>query len=121
MKIVVDVDNTLCVTNPGVPYSEREPKLDVIETLREYHSMGVYIIIETARQQRTHEGNIGKRNIHTLPILIAWLDKHGVPYDEIRLNKVWEGDGGFRVDDKSVRPREFVGLSYDEIMELLKK
>ena len=59
--------------------------------------------------------------MNTLPVIIDWLDKHNVPYDEIYVGKPWCGFEGFYVDDKAIRPSEFVNLSYSEIMELLEK
>ena len=70
---------------------------------------------------RTFEGNIGKINVHTLPIVIEWLKKHDVPYDEIIMGKPWCGFDGFYVDDKAIRPNEFAELSYEEIVALVKK
>ncbi len=70
---------------------------------------------------RTYDGNVGKINIHTLPTIIEWLDKHAVPYDEIHVGKPWCGFEGFYIDDKAIRPSEFVNLSYDEIQGLLSK
>lgn len=70
---------------------------------------------------RTFEGNVGKMNIHTLPVIIEWLNRHEVPYDEIVLGKPWCGFDGFYVDDKSIRPSEFASLDYDQIKALLDK
>ena len=120
MKIVFDLDDTLCITDKDIPYAEREPKWDMIQKLREYRAMGFDIVICTGRQMRTYRGNIGKLNINTLPVIIEWLNKHKIPYDEIYVGKVWEGEPGFRVCDKTIRPREFRDLTYFQIMELLK-
>lgn len=119
--IVIDMDDTISITDQTIPYADRKPKKKVIRKLRIYQSLGFYIIIDTGRQMRTYKGNIGKINIHTLPILIKWLNKYNVPYDEIRVGKQWQGTEGFRVDDSTIRPKEFVKLNYKEIMELLKR
>jgi capsule biosynthesis phosphatase len=50
---------------------------------------------------------------------MAWLDKHSIPYDEIHFGKPWAGNEGFYVDDKTIRPNEFLNLNYQEIQELL--
>ena len=68
---------------------------------------------------RSFNGNIGKINVETLPNIINWLNKHGIPYDEIYVGKPWCGFEGFYVDDKSIRPSEFVKYSYEEIIEIL--
>ena len=37
----------------------------------------------------------------------------------MHLGKPWPGRGGFYVDDKSIRPDEFLKLSYEEILALI--
>ncbi len=68
---------------------------------------------------RTYEGSIGKINARTLPIIMTWLEENNVPYDEIYVGKPWCGNQGFYVDDKAIRPDEFVQLSYEEIRNLI--
>lgn len=68
---------------------------------------------------RTHENNVGKITAHTVPIIIEWLQKHDIPYDEIFVGKPWCGHEGFYVDDRAIRPDEFVRLSKPEIDALL--
>jgi capsule biosynthesis phosphatase len=81
--------------------------------------MGFEICIYTARNMRTHDGNLGKINVYTLPAIIDWLNANDVPYDEIIVGKPWCGFDGFYVDDKAIRPSEFVSKSFEEIQELL--
>tara|TARA_B100000809_G_scaffold43630_1_gene37851 strand:+ start:19445 stop:19828 length:384 start_codon:yes stop_codon:yes gene_type:complete len=117
-KLIMDLDDTITRTTNG-DYANSKPIESVIEKLREYQALGFQIVISTARNMRTHKNNIGKINIHTLPNIISWLDKHKVPYDEIIVGKPWCGFEGFYVDDKAIRPSEFVNNSYDEIIELI--
>lgn len=119
-KLVVDLDGTLTQANTS-NYRNVAPRLDVIEQLRRYKKQGFEIVIATARNMRTYEGNVGKINIHTLPIITEWLDKHDVPYDEILVGKPWCGHDGFYIDDRSIRPSEFTTLSYDEINALFER
>jgi capsule biosynthesis phosphatase len=35
------------------------------------------------------------------------------------MGKPWGGRGGFYVDDKAIRPDEFLRLSYEEILALV--
>jgi capsule biosynthesis phosphatase len=119
-KLIVDLDGTLTEANTS-DYVNVLPKKGLIANLKKYKNKGFEIVIATARNMRTYEGNVGKINIHTLPIIIEWLDKHDVPYDEIIVGKPWCGNEGFYIDDKSIRPSEFTSLSYEEIMQLLAK
>jgi len=93
----------------------------LVEKLRQYKLEGFEIIIQTARNMRTFENSLGKINAHTLPIIIEWLRRHDIPYDEIYVGKPWCGFDGFYVDDRAVRPTEFISLSFDEILALIEK
>ncbi|MEC6824969.1 HAD hydrolase family protein [Photobacterium piscicola] len=119
-KLVIDLDGTLTAANT-TDYRLVSPNQDVINQLIKYQQQGFSITIFTARNMRTYEGNIGKINIHTLPIIVEWLDKHNVPYDEIIVGKPWCGHDGFYIDDRAIRPSEFASLSVDEINNLLDK
>ncbi|MGR5146684.1 HAD-IIIC family phosphatase [Photobacterium alginatilyticum] len=119
-KLVVDLDGTLTQANTS-DYRNVLPREDVIETLKIYKNNGFSITIATARNMRTYEGNVGKINIHTLPIITEWLSKHNVPYDEILVGKPWCGHEGFYIDDRAVRPSEFATLSLNEINQLFEK
>lgn len=119
-RLIMDLDNTISKNLTG-NYAEATPVTDVIERMRQYKELGFEIVIFSSRNMRTYEGNIGKINANTLPIIIAWLNKHNVPYDEIYVGKVWCGNEGFYVDDRAVRPREFSKMSYDELQEIMKR
>ena len=118
-RLVIDLDGTLSLNAAGVPYAEREVNTELAQRLREYKAQGFEIAICTARNMRTYAGSIGHINAVTLPIVIDWLKRHDVPYDEIHVGKPWCGNDGFYVDDKAIRPSEFVSLSYEQIIELL--
>jgi len=118
-RLVVDLDDTLTKNNPDLSYSDKEPNLPLIEKLREYKSQGFEILIQTARNMRTYQGAVGKINANTLPVIIEWLKKHDVPYDEIYVGKPWCGTEGFYIDDRAVRPSEFLSLSLEEINTLI--
>lgn len=116
-RLIMDLDNTITLTKNG-DYVNSKPIAGVIEKIREYKALGFEIVISSSRNMRTYEGNIGKINVHTLPIIIDWLKQHDVPYDEIYIGKPWCGYDGFYVDDRAVRPDEFVKMSYDDIRKL---
>ncbi|VVO11960.1 HAD-IIIC family phosphatase [Pseudomonas fluorescens] len=113
-RIIMDLDETICSTING-DYNNSVLRPGILEKLLEYKSLGFDIVISTSRNMRTYEGNVGKINANTLPIIIKWLKKHEIPYDEIYIGKPWCGNEGFYVDDKAIRPNEFTNLSYEEI------
>lgn len=117
-KIVIDVDNTICVTNDG-NYRNSKPNQKIIQRIREYRDSGFEIVLMTSRNMRTYSGNVGLINANTLPILIDWLERHKVPYDEIHVGKPWCGFEGFYVDDKAIRPSEFASKTYEELLNML--
>lgn len=117
--LVMDIDGTLCVNDRTVSYNELAPNDVVLDKLKEYKAKGFYVILYTSRNMRTHEGNIGRINAQTAKILLNWLDRYEVPYDEIHYGKPWCGRRGFYVDDKAIRPDEFAVLTYEEIQDIL--
>lgn len=118
-KLIVDLDDTIATTTGG-DYKNSRPLPSVINKLREYKAKGFEIIIQSSRNMRTYESNVGKINIHTLPNIITWLNKHEVPFDEVYIGKPWCGFEGFYIDDKAIRPSEFINYSYEQIQDLLK-
>jgi capsule biosynthesis phosphatase len=118
-RLVIDLDDTLTIAG-GKDYSNVPPRTDVIARLVEYKSKGFEIVIHTARNMRTHNGNPGKIAVHTLPVITDWLTRHNVPFDEIWTGKPWCGNQGFYIDDKALRPDEFAKMDYSDICALLK-
>jgi capsule biosynthesis phosphatase len=117
-RLICDLDDTISVTMQG-DYPNARPNKALIERLREYKSLGYEIVINTSRSVRTFEGNIGKINLHTLPVVLEWLKRHQIPHDEVIVGKPWCGTEGFYVDDKAIRPSEFVAMSREQIRALL--
>lgn len=119
-RLIFDIDDTICTTING-DYENSKPIWPVIEKLKQYKAEGFEICFSTSRNMRTYEGNSGKIAANTLPIIINWLEKHDVPYDEIYIAKPWCGFDGFYIDDKAIRPDEFCNLSYEDIVKLTSK
>lgn len=119
-RLIVDLDDTITITVNG-DYANSKPIQPTIDMLKKYKADGFEIVIHSSRNMRTYEANVGKINVHTLPNIIKWLNEHDVPYDEVIVGKPWCGFEGFYIDDKSIRPSEFHSMSYDEILNLLKK
>ncbi|AVX00194.1 HAD hydrolase family protein [Vibrio vulnificus] len=119
-KLIVDLDGTITIADTS-DYHSVTPNYELINKLKDYKENGFSIVISTARNMRTFEGNVGKINIYTLPVIIEWLEKHGVPYDEILVGKPWCGTEGFYIDDRAVRPSEFTKMSFDQVKDLINK
>ena len=119
-RLIVDLDNTISYTVKG-DYANSKPIEQTINMLRKYHDEGWEIVINSSRNMRTYDANVGKINIYTLPNIISWLNKYNVPYDEIIVGKPWCGYDGFYIDDKAIRPSEFHSMNEKEIHLLLEK
>ena len=96
-RLIIDLDDTISF-NIANDYSKASPNKQVINRLKEFKLKGFSIAIYTARNMRTYEGNIGRINANTLPVIIEWLNQHDVPYDEIYTGKPWCGFEGFYVN-----------------------
>jgi capsule biosynthesis phosphatase len=118
-RLIFDLDGVIALDDPARPYGEREPNLPVIEKMRAYQAVGFEIVIATARNMRTFSGQIGKINAVTLPVILDWLRRNEVPFDEVHVGKPWCGTEGFYVDDRAIRPSEFLKLSLSEIHALI--
>ena len=91
--IAFDLDGTLC---KGEFWGEGEPKPipEMIKLVQKLYTSGAHIIIFTARQ------------IKYTADTYAWLDKYGVPYHGLMMNRKPGAD--CYVDDKTIRPDEFM-------------
>lgn len=118
--LVVDIDGTLCdIKTADQSYADLVPRADMLARLREYQQRGYRIMLYTSRNMKTHNHNLGLINKHTAPVLLDWLARWDVPYDEILFGKPWPRTKGFYIDDRAVRPDEFLRLSEQEIHQLL--
>ncbi len=119
---VFDVDGTLCpIKSASERYEDLVPYPEMIEKIRQYRAEGARIVILTSRNMRTYQNNIGLINANTAKVLLQWLDKWEIPYDEIIYGKPWAGKKGFYIDDRTVRPREFLEQSLEELDEICKR
>jgi capsule biosynthesis phosphatase len=118
-RIIVDIDDTLTLHNSSREYALKKPRVDVLKKLKEYKEMGYEIILYSARNMKTFDGNLAKINKHTLPKLMEWLDTHNIEFDGIIMGKPWCGEMGFYIDDKAIRPDEFVNMSEEDIHKMV--
>lgn len=116
-RIIIDLDHTLCYADGD--YRNARPNQAVIDKLREYRALGFAIVVHTSRSMRTYEGNLGKINVHTLPVILEWLRQHKVDFDEVVVGKPWCGREGFYVDDRALRPDEFARMTPEEVAQLI--
>lgn len=66
-RLIVDLDNTISYTIKG-DYVNSKPIEQTINMLRKYHDEGWEIVINSSRNMRTYDANVGKINIYTLPM-----------------------------------------------------
>ncbi len=118
-SFIIDIDGTLCpIKKKQEKYEDLIPYQKIVERLREYKKQGARIVLFTSRNMNSYGGNIGLINKHTARILMEWLDKWDIPYDEIIYGKPWPGHKGFYIDDRTVRPDEFLKYSVEELSAL---
>lgn len=116
--LVFDVDGTICpIRKQGQNYKDMIPYPEMVYRIKQYNKAGFRIIFNTARNMVTYQGNIGEINAKTLPALIEWLDHWDIPYDEVHVGKPHPAHG-FVIDDKAVRPDEFLNKTYEELLTI---
>ena len=121
-SFIVDIDGTICpIKGKEEKYEDIVPYKNVVEKLKYYHDNSAKIILFTSRNMNSYNGNIGLINKNTAKILLNWLEKWEIPYDEIIYGKPWPGHKGFYVDDRSVRPDEFLKYSVEELNGICNK
>jgi len=88
--IAVDLDNTLCF-NEGFTEQDclfAEPKKEIIKKINDYHHLGCFIIIFTARRSFLR------------PATEYWLEKNGVEYNILDIgHKIW---ANVYIDDRNI-------------------
>lgn len=120
-SFVFDIDGTLCpIKGKDEKYEDLVPYEDMVNKLRYYKENGARIILYTSRNMNSYNGNLGLINKYTAAVLSDWLKKWDIPYDEIVYGKVWPGHKGFYVDDRTVRPDEFLKYSPAELENIVK-
>lgn len=116
---VFDIDGTICpVKKKEEKYEDLVPYKKMVDKIRFYKKNGAKIILFTSRNMNSYGGNIGLINKNTAKVLMEWLDKWDIPYDEIIYGKPWPGHKGFYVDDRTIRPDEFLQYSVEELSKL---
>ncbi len=118
--IYIDLDGTLCPLKGDTErYEDLPARPDVLARLIAARAQGYRVVVHTARNMRTHDGDLARINVDTAPRVLEWLRRRGVPFDGLIVGKPWPGPQGFYVDDRTVRPDEFVRLDDAGIHALL--
>jgi capsule biosynthesis phosphatase len=61
-RLIIDLDGTITRDDPSVSYADREPVPEVVAKLHHYRAQGFEIVIHSARNMRTYQGQVGKIN-----------------------------------------------------------
>ena len=118
-SFVFDIDGTICpLKKKDERYEDLIPFPEIVEKIKYYKNNGAKIVLFTSRNMNSYNGNIGLINKNTAVLLNKWLEKWDIPYDEIIYGKVWPGHKGFYVDDRSVRPNEFINYTPEELEKI---
>ncbi len=116
---VFDVDGTICpIKGKEENYADLIPYPAMVKKIQECHKHGARIVLYTSRNMKSYNGNLGLINKHTVPTMLEWLKKWDIPYDEVYFGKVWPGSKGYYVDDRSVRPDEFLNHTPEELEQI---
>lgn len=103
-KIIVDIDDTLC-TVINRDFINAIPHQSVIDKVNEYYEQGYKIVISTARGQNSCNTPEEMRNKYE-KVTKEWLEKAGVKYHVLEIG--FKQNADLYVDDKAIRPDEFV-------------
>ena len=122
ITLVFDVDGTICpIKRKDDEYINLVPDEEIVEKIRMYKREGAKIVLNTSRNMKTYNGNVGLINANTSLVMQEWLKKWDIPYDEIYFGKPWPGHRGLYVDDRAVRPDEFLKYDFDELEKICKE
>lgn len=120
-RIIVDIDNTLTIEQSEEDYPNKTPRIKLINKLKEYQGQGFEIILFTARNMKTYQNDVSRINKYTIPILKEWLERFEVSYDGLIVGKPWCGEDGFYIDDRAIRPSEFIKYSPNQIKNIIEQ
>lgn len=105
--LVVDLDKTLCtLKKENESYKDVKPIDDMVNIVNSLHNQNVPIIIETSRNMLTQNNDEAKAIKNVGLDTLEWLNKH-VLYDGIKFGKTI---GTCYIDDKALRPKEFIKI-----------
>lgn len=103
-RIIVDIDDTLCVVE-NRDFINAIPIQEVINKVNEYYNNGYEVVLSTARGQNSCKTIEEMKNKYE-KVTREWLDKIGVKYHVLEIG--YKQNADMYVDDKAIRPDEFV-------------
>ena len=108
LVLIVDLDKTLCTKKlPDESYADVKPICDMIDAVNTLHKNGSEVIIESARNMLTQSNNEAKVIKNIGLTTLKWLNDNNVEYDGIKFGKPI---GSCYIDDKALRPKEFLSI-----------
>ena len=118
-SFIFDIDGTICrIKTKDEEYMALIPYENIVKKIRSLKEDGYKIILFTSRNMNSYSGNLGLINKNTAKVMLNWLDKWDIPYDEIIYGKPWPGRFGFYVDDRAVRPKELLENSVEDLTKI---
>lgn len=116
MRIVIDLDGVVAqLKRPGQTYADILPVPGAVDRLRALRAQGHYVIIQTARNMKTCEGNLGRVMRNVGQVTFEWLTQYGVEYDEIYFGKP---NGDLYIDDRGARFETWDALDDEALASL---
>lgn len=103
MRLVVDLDGTLCSLTAG-DYSQAKPLDENISVVNKLYRQGHTIHIFTARGMGTYRGNRWLAILRWKSLTASQLKQWGVRYHKLSLGKP---SGDLYIDDKAIQSNEF--------------
>jgi capsule biosynthesis phosphatase len=118
MRIVVDLDGTICpIKKEGQSYADLLPLDGAVEKLKTLRKSGHYIIIQTARNMATCDSNLGKVIKNVGLTTLEWLKRYDIEYDEIFFGKP---NAELYIDDRAFRFTDWASISDTSLTQLAK-
>jgi capsule biosynthesis phosphatase len=112
-RIAIDLDGTICpIKQPNQSYADLKPLNGAVEGIRNLRSAGYVVLIVTARNMATCEGNVGKVMKNVGLLTLSWLAEHGVEYDEIYFGKP---NADLYIDDRAMRFSSWADIQVETI------
>lgn len=112
------VDYTLYSNDDDIDFTKAIPNHKMIAKIKEYISKGINVTLYTARGMPLTDCPVKARETR-IDDLQIWLNKVGLGDIEVIFGKKWCWMDGFYVDDRCIRPSEFLNNNINQIQKIL--